>query len=221
MNETCLKTLRLLAKLSGRPLAELEGLASKALVGVVSSTYRTCGKERCRCMRRGEKHGPHLYVSYRGGEERRMTGFYVPRRHAQSVQEGLEAWAKLDRLLRRVARSQRKETHRGTWRGLRRPLRELAEAHSASLHGIVAQERGEGRRPAHARAGRGRSARPTGRRGRRGDREQRRGGPTPSGATDISEEQLHALKEAGVIDSLRRLLTELLNSTEGPPHEEA
>src|SRR4029450_7041908 len=133
-----------------------------ALVGVVSSTYRTCGKERCRCMRRGEKHGPHLYVSYRGGEERRMTGFYVPRRHAQSVQEGLEAWAKLDRLLRRVARRQRKETHRGTWRGLRRPLRELAEAHSASLHGIVAQERGEGRRPAHARGGRGRSAPPPG-----------------------------------------------------------
>jgi hypothetical protein len=54
----------------------MAGLAERAIFGSLSETYRTCGQPGCRC-KQGEKHGPHLYISFRG-EEGRTTGYYVP-----------------------------------------------------------------------------------------------------------------------------------------------
>src|SRR2546421_10173411 len=46
-------------------LRRLSQLARRALFGTLSETYRTCGRPGCRCQQ-GQKHGPHLYVSFRG-----------------------------------------------------------------------------------------------------------------------------------------------------------
>ena len=51
----------------------LSRLARRSLFGTLSETYRTCGRPGCRCHQ-GHKHGPHLYVSFRGADGT-TTGF--------------------------------------------------------------------------------------------------------------------------------------------------
>ena len=58
-------------------LAEIERLAGTVIFGTISETYRTCGNAGCRCHGEGPKHGPHLYVSFRG-DAGKTTGYYVP-----------------------------------------------------------------------------------------------------------------------------------------------
>ena len=87
-------------------LHEIEQLARRALIGTVSETYRTCGTPGCRCHHGGPKHGPHLYVSYRGSEGK-TTGYYVPKRIGDDVRAGIAAWAQLQDRLRRIAQLNR------------------------------------------------------------------------------------------------------------------
>ena len=61
------------------------------LLGSASETYRTCGNPNCRCHGEGPKHGPHMYVNYKG-EHGRTTGYYVPVALQARVREGLDAW---------------------------------------------------------------------------------------------------------------------------------
>jgi hypothetical protein len=61
------------------------------LFGSSSRTYRTCGNASCRCHSSGPKHGPHVYVNYKG-EDGRTTGYYVPPPLHERVQGGLTAW---------------------------------------------------------------------------------------------------------------------------------
>jgi hypothetical protein len=60
-----------------RLIQGIEELAPQALLGSLSETYRRCGNRTCRCHTGGPKHGPHLYVSYRGPAGK-TTGYYVP-----------------------------------------------------------------------------------------------------------------------------------------------
>src|SRR5215510_4609017 len=80
---------------------EMSRLAQQAIFGSLSETYRTCGQPDCRC-KQGEKHGPHLYISFRG-KEGKTTGYYVPPALAEAVREGVEAWKKLQALARELA----------------------------------------------------------------------------------------------------------------------
>lgn len=81
----------------GELLAEIARLAEIAIFGTYSETYRTCGNTRCRCHGPGPKHGPHMYVSYRG--EGKTTGYYVPKKAQENVRAGINAWKELqDRL---------------------------------------------------------------------------------------------------------------------------
>jgi integrase len=64
-------------------------LAERAIFGSLSETYRTCGQPDCRC-KQGEKHGPHLYISFRG-QEGKTTGYYVSQALSAAVREGVEA----------------------------------------------------------------------------------------------------------------------------------
>jgi len=77
-------------------------LAPQILVGSASETYRTCGNKNCRCHGEGPKHGPHMYVSYKG-EHGRTTGYYVPVALQQQVRDGLAAWKDLHELLKELA----------------------------------------------------------------------------------------------------------------------
>jgi hypothetical protein len=84
-----------------RLLQEIEGLAPKALLGSLSETYRRCGNRKCRCHSDGPKHGPHLYVSYRGPAGK-TTGYYVPEVAHASVRNGIEAWSRIQACLREL-----------------------------------------------------------------------------------------------------------------------
>jgi hypothetical protein len=83
-------------------LDEIRSLADIAVFGTLSETYRTCGRAGCHCQSGGPKHGPHLYISYRG-EKGKTTGYYVPQGAAQATREGVAAWQKLQACLRELA----------------------------------------------------------------------------------------------------------------------
>lgn len=83
-------------------LRDIDRLAQVAIFGTVSETYRTCGNKGCRCHSSGPKHGPHLYVSYRGSEGK-TTGYYVPKAAHDPVHEGVSAWHELQERLRQLA----------------------------------------------------------------------------------------------------------------------
>ena len=81
-------------------LRRLSRLARRALFGSLSETYRTCGRPGCRCHQ-GYKHGPHLYVSFRGPDG--TSGYYVPQHLAAAMREGAAAWQELQQVLRDLA----------------------------------------------------------------------------------------------------------------------
>jgi len=85
-----------------RTIGRLLELAPEMLFGSASETYRTCGNPNCRCHGAGPKHGPHLYVNYKG-ENGRTTGYYVPQALHERVRHGLEAWREFQVLAKEVA----------------------------------------------------------------------------------------------------------------------
>jgi hypothetical protein len=85
-----------------RLLKEIDQLARRAIHGTLSETYRTCGNPNCRCHNQGPKHGPHLYVSYRG-ENGKTTGYYVPKTLENAMRRGVDSWNQLQKQLRQLA----------------------------------------------------------------------------------------------------------------------
>lgn len=83
-------------------LAEIADLAEIALAGSASQSYRTCGNKQCKCHGPGPKHGPHMYVSYRGSTGK-TTGYYVPQAAQADVLAGIEAWRALQEKLRELS----------------------------------------------------------------------------------------------------------------------
>lgn len=81
-------------------LRRISRLSRRALFGSLSETYRTCGRPGCRCQQ-GHKHGPHLYVSFRGPDG--TTGYYVPQELAERMRQGVAAWQELQEALRQLA----------------------------------------------------------------------------------------------------------------------
>lgn len=85
-----------------KAIEKLLELAPLVLFGSASETYRTCGNPNCRCHGEGPKHGPHMYVNYKG-DNGRTTGYYVPVALQQRVREGLQAWRQLHALAKEIA----------------------------------------------------------------------------------------------------------------------
>jgi len=83
-------------------LAQIEHLAREAIHGTLSESYRTCGNPGCRCHHGGPKHGPHLYISYRGSAGK-TTGYYVPQAAQAQIRRGVQAWADLQQSLHQLA----------------------------------------------------------------------------------------------------------------------
>ena len=77
-------------------------LADKWISRLPPRCYRTYGNPRCRCRHQGLKHGPHLYISYRG-EAGKTTGYYVPKAAESEVRRGVEAWIQLQTQLRQLS----------------------------------------------------------------------------------------------------------------------
>lgn len=85
-----------------KAIEQLLELAPQVLLGSASETFRTCGNKKCRCHGDGPKHGPHMYVNYKG-EHGRTTGYYVPVALHERVQDGLAAWKDAHELLKQIA----------------------------------------------------------------------------------------------------------------------
>ena len=83
-------------------LRQIRQLAQAAIYGSLSETYRRCGNRGCRCHHGGPKHGPHLYISYRG-QNGKTTGYYVPHDAETQIRQGVEAWSQLQDRLRELA----------------------------------------------------------------------------------------------------------------------
>jgi hypothetical protein len=83
-------------------IREIQDLAEQAIFGTLSETYRCCGNPKCRCHSGGPKHGPHVYISYRGSSGK-TTGYYVPLSVQNSVRRGIEAWDRLQGHVRQLA----------------------------------------------------------------------------------------------------------------------
>src|ERR1700739_2230192 len=83
-------------------LRQIRQLAQVAIYGWLSETYRQCGNPDCRCHHGGPKHGPHLYISYRG-KTGKTTGYYVPQDAEAQIRQGVDAWSQLQDRLRELA----------------------------------------------------------------------------------------------------------------------
>ena len=91
-----------LIKQRDKAIGKLRELAEQILIGSATETYRTCGNPTCRCHSTGPKHGPHMYVAYRG-ETKKTTGYYVPKAFHKKVRTSLAAWKKFQETARQVA----------------------------------------------------------------------------------------------------------------------
>src|SRR3981189_957113 len=97
-----------------RLLSQIRRLAQVAIYGSLSETYRRCGNPGCGCHHGGPKHGPHLYLSYRGNTGK-TTGYYVPQNAEAQIRHGVDAWSELQDRLRELAAfdSLRSRSHPG------------------------------------------------------------------------------------------------------------
>lgn len=71
-------------------LRRLVQAADRMLQGSLSATTRTCGSPTCRCQR-GERHGPHTYLTFKTPEGR-SSAVYVPADCVPDAQAGVAAW---------------------------------------------------------------------------------------------------------------------------------
>jgi hypothetical protein len=83
-------------------LKQIRQLAQVAIYGSLSETYRRCGNPDCRCHHGGAKHGPNLYISYRG-QTGKTTGYYIPQHAEAQIRQGVQAWSQLQHRLRELA----------------------------------------------------------------------------------------------------------------------
>lgn len=86
-------------------LEELVQLAEIMVQGSFSRTYRTCGTPGCRCHR-GEKHGPHTYLTFRTPKGR-YTSLYVPQSEHARFREAVSAWSRFKELAAELAQENR------------------------------------------------------------------------------------------------------------------
>lgn len=69
----------------------LTRLAQIMLQGGLSETTRTCGNPGCHCHA-GQRHGPHLYLTFRTPEGR-SSALYIPRAAEAEARRAAQAWA--------------------------------------------------------------------------------------------------------------------------------
>jgi hypothetical protein len=67
-------------------------LTDVMLQGSLSQTTRTCGRPNCRCHR-GERHGPHTYLTFKTADGR-SSALYVPPSELATFRKAVAAWAR-------------------------------------------------------------------------------------------------------------------------------
>jgi hypothetical protein len=82
-----------MSKTQGRQqlLRRLLKTAELMVQGGLSETTRRCGNRNCICYRNpSQRHGPHLYLTYRS--EGKNRALYVPTEHAEQARQAQAAW---------------------------------------------------------------------------------------------------------------------------------
>ena len=85
--------------------------AQVMLQGSLSQTTRTCGRPTCRCHR-GERHGPHTYLTFRTPDGR-SSSVYVPPSELPRFRQGVGAWDRFWKVATQLAQRNREEIVRG------------------------------------------------------------------------------------------------------------
>ena len=89
-------------------LRKLVELARLMVQGGLSETRRRCGNKGCGCYRDpARRHGPHLYLTYRGQGKNRSL--YVPAEHAAQARQAHAAWVEFWRVSGSLAALNREE----------------------------------------------------------------------------------------------------------------
>jgi hypothetical protein len=94
--------------------------AETMVQGSLSETTRTCGNPGCRCHR-GQRHGPHTYLTYRKADGR-TTGVYVPAAARAEAQAATAAWREFWEVASALAADNRDRTVQ-RWRAQARARR--------------------------------------------------------------------------------------------------
>ncbi len=97
-------------------IPQLVQAAGSMLQGSLSETTRTCGRPGCRCQR-GERHGPHTYLTFKTPAGR-STALYVPAARVREARAGITAWQRFWRLAVAVAARNREQAG-ARWRASR------------------------------------------------------------------------------------------------------
>lgn len=83
------------------PMQQLTRLAEIMIQGSLSETTRTCGRQGCRCQR-GERHGPHTYLTFRTPEGRSSSCYVSPAERPRVV-KGIAAWQRFWKIATKLA----------------------------------------------------------------------------------------------------------------------
>lgn len=88
--------------------------------GGLSETTRRCGNTGCICYRDpAQRHGPHLYLSYR--REGKNRALYVPAEHAEEARRAQAAWKEFGEIASVIAALNREQLHRAWTAKKRKP----------------------------------------------------------------------------------------------------
>ena len=90
------------------------------LQGTLSQTTRTCGNPGCRCHR-GERHGPHTYLTFKTPDGR-SSGVYVPAARGREARAGAAAWGRFWTVAVQLA-TRNRQAAVARWRAARRGRR--------------------------------------------------------------------------------------------------
>jgi hypothetical protein len=94
-------------KVDERLLSRLQELAAYAVQGSLVEVMVRCGKTSCACHDDpSRRHGPHLYLQFRGPKGR-STSRYIPRTHETQVRQAVDAWAEIGEVLLALGRDNR------------------------------------------------------------------------------------------------------------------
>ena len=94
-------------------LRKLLAAAQTMVQGGLSETTRRCGNLGCICYRDpSQKHGPHLYLTYRS--EGKSRALYVPAEHAAEARQAQAAWKEFGEIASALA-AENRESQRRQW----------------------------------------------------------------------------------------------------------
>ena len=94
-----------------RLLRRLLAAAETMVQGGLSQTTRRCGNPGCVCFRdAAQRHGPHLYLTYRS--EGKSRALYVPAEHAAEARRAQAAWKEFAEIASRLAAENRERCRR-------------------------------------------------------------------------------------------------------------